>query len=148
VPFKSTTAWRKGHLNLFSELLAKKVALLSLHPSIEITRNPTTGSCLGFPLPPTAGKEKTHIFILQPLSTHRYQNVVQTPSRWVQPSPRDAGGCRYYWGALCLAARDGDPSQKLYTTTLGPPPALHPLLAGHLSPPVLAKVPVPRAAQL
>lgn len=147
VLFESTTEWRKDHLSLFSGLVAEKVALLSLCPPIEITRNPITGSCLGFPPLPTAGKEKTTIFILQPLSTHRYQNYLQTASHWVQTSPRSPGGCRYYWEHLMLQQRTGTLARSCTPRCLHPPRS--PLSSLDIShPPVPVKVPVPRAAQL
>lgn len=112
--------------------MAKKVALLSFHPSIEITRNPMTGSCLGFPLPPTAGKEKKPIFILQPLSTHRYRSALQTPSHWVQTAPRGPGGCHYYWEHFALQRGPGTPARSCTPRCLDPP-QIPSLLTGHLS---------------
>lgn len=145
--FNCTIAWREDHLSLFSGLVAEKVALLSLCPSIEISRNPITGSCLGFPLLPTAGKEKNHHFY-STASFHPSIPKLFANSEPLGPDiPTKSQGLSLLLGALSAAARDGEPGQKLHPMMPGPP-QVSPLLAGHLSPPVPVKVPVPRAAQL
>lgn len=121
VPFKNTTAQRKGRLNLFSELVAKNVALLSLRPSVDITRNPTTGSCLDFPLPPTARKGTPPQFY----STASFHSLIPKCFANTKPlGPDIPTRSRALWlllGVLCFAARDGDPGQKLHPTMPGPP---------------------------
>lgn len=55
---RSRAQLHRARLSLFSELMATKVALLSLCSSIGIPRNAVIRSCLEFPLLPTAEKDK------------------------------------------------------------------------------------------
>lgn len=131
---RSRAQLHRARLSLFSELMATKVALLSLCSSIGIPRNAVFTPVLSFHYCRQQKRTKNN---------HFYSTASSHPSRpklfaLLGPHvPRRSWGSQLFLGALCLA---GPPAEAAPTTS-GPPRSPH-----HLPPPVLAKV--PRAAQL